>query len=228
MRPKNLTVVIVKSFPLLVEVYRYLIDEIKASKSEGFRVTVETATDYQKAIDLFHQLKLAGREVDLVILNLKVFDIGRKGYLAGEDVGLLVRENHPETKIVFTSAFKNNYRINSILRNINPEGFLIKSDMDSIIFKRAIREVLNDSFYYSRSVSRWLNRMRNSDVVIDKWDRQLLYELSQNVKMKDLPSKLPLSLSTIEKRKKRIKSLFDVEEGDDHQLLLYARKFGFV
>jgi len=228
MRIESLTVVIVKSYPLLVESYSRLLGKVTKAKSQGFRVLIETAFDYQSAIDLFNRLWLVGRDIDLVILDLKVFDLSKEGYLAGEDIGLFVRERDPEAKIIFTTTFMNQYRVSSIIKSIKPEGFLVKSDVDSIIFKRAIREVLNDSYYYSRQVAKWINKLDYDGIVLDKWDRLLLYELSQNVKMKNLPQKIPLSLAAIEKRKRRIKSIFEVEQGDDHQLLLYARKFGFV
>jgi|SRR5690554_766766 len=228
MRLENLTVVIVKSHPLLVETYRNLLKEIENSRVLGYRIIIEAAFDYQGAIDLFVRFGSVERRVDLVILDLKVFDSRKNAYLAGEDVGSLVREYHPSAKIIFSTTFKNNYRVLSILKSINPEGFLVKADVDSTIFRRAIVEVLNGSVYYSWSVSRWVNKLVNCDFVLDNWDRLMLYELSQGAKMKDLPAILPFSLPAIEKRKKRIKYLFGVEEGDTRQLLLHARKFGFI
>jgi len=228
MRLESLTVVIVKGYPLLVEAYHRLLNNLGNSSRMGFRVIIETAVDYHEAIELFERLWLSERRVDLVLLDLKVFNSIRNGYIAGEDVGLFVRQSHPDAKIIFITTFMNQYRIHSILKSIKPEGFLLESDVDSTIFKRAIKEVLNDSFYYSRKISRWINKFDQTGVVLDKWDRRLLYELSQNVKMKDLPNILPLSLAAIEKRKRRIKTLFEVEQGDDYQLLLKARMYGFV
>ena len=228
MRLKSLTVVIVKEYPLLVETYRKLLIKFERAKRDSFRVQIETAFNYHAAVDLFERLRLSDRRVDLVILDLKVFDYSKNGYMAGEDVGLFVREKHPDAKIIFTTTFMNQYRIHTILKSIKPEGFLVKADVDSTIFKRAIKEVLNGSFYYSRRVSKWMNEFDTNDIVLDKWDRLLLYELSQNVKMKDLPEKLPLSLAAIEKRKRRIKTLFEVELSDDYQLLLKARRYGFI
>src|SRR5690554_86590 len=228
MRTENLTVVIVKGYPLMVESYRKLLIKFEKANQSGFRVLIETAVDYQEAIDLFERLYLSERRVDLVLLDLKVLDYSKNGYIAGEDVGLFVRERHPDAKIIITTTFMNQYRVHAILKSIKPEGFLVKADVDSIIFKSAIKEVLDDSYYYSRKISKWLNAFDHNDIVLDKWDRHLLYELSQHVKMKDLPNKLPLSLAAIEKRKRRIKSLFEVEQGDDYLLLLKARKYGFI
>src|SRR5690554_8108753 len=121
MRLENLTVVIVKSHPLLVETYRNLLKEIENSRVLGYRIIIEAAFDYQGAIDLFVRFWSAERRVDLVILDLKVFDSRKNGYLAGEDVGLLVRKYHPSAKIIFSTTFKNNYRVLSILKSRSEE-----------------------------------------------------------------------------------------------------------
>src|SRR5690554_4556088 len=107
-------------------------------------------------------------------------------------------------------------------------GILVKPDINKATFKYAILEVLNDSVFYSRSVSKWINNSRSCDFTLDKWDRRLLYALSQNVKMKDLTQYLPFSLSAIEKRKKRIKLQLGVDEADNRELLLRAREYGFI
>ena len=52
--------------------------------------------------------------------------------------------------------------------------------------------------------------------------------LSQGIKTKNLASHLDISTSAIEKRKKQLKDLFDVQDGEDETLLNEARKKGFV
>ncbi|GAL70460.1 hypothetical protein [Jejuia pallidilutea] len=55
-----------------------------------------------------------------------------------------------------------------------------------------------------------------------------MYLLSQGVKTKNLASHLDISLSAVEKRKKQLKELFDIEDGQDESLLNIARKKGFI
>ena len=223
MKIDNLTIVLIKNFPLVVEFYRELFKEISESDSR-YQFKIESAFDYDDAIVLVDRLMAANKRIDLVVLDVSVPDCSVERLL----FGALVRKNHPEAKIVITTAFKNNYRISSILKNIDPEGILVKSDVNTATFKYAILEVLNDSIFYSRSVSRWINNSKNCDFTLDKWDRKLLYALSQNVKTKELTQYLPFSLSAIEKRKKRIKFLFGIDDGDNRQLISLAREYGFI
>jgi hypothetical protein len=46
--------------------------------------------------------------------------------------------------------------------------------------------------------------------------------------MKDLPKILPLSIAGIEKRKRNLKVIFDVEGQDDKALIMVAKEKGFI
>jgi hypothetical protein len=71
------------------------------------------------------------------------------------------------------------------------------------------------------------NEMLN-DLLLDKIDRRLLYELSIGTKTKDLPMMLPLSIAGVEKRKRNLKSIFDVSDLEDKELIAKAREKGFI
>lgn len=52
--------------------------------------------------------------------------------------------------------------------------------------------------------------------------------LSQGIQTKNLPDYLNLSKSAIDKRKVIIKEFFDIEKGNDEDILREARKQGFI
>ena len=66
------------------------------------------------------------------------------------------------------------------------------------------------------------------DIVIDDKNRKILHLLSQGVKTKNLAAPLDISLSAVEKRKKQLRDIFEVYDGQDETLLNEARKKGFV
>jgi two-component system response regulator NreC len=66
------------------------------------------------------------------------------------------------------------------------------------------------------------------DIYIDTYNRNILYHLSLGYKMKDLPKHIPLSLPTIERRKKELKTLLGVSQGGNMELLEVARRKGFI
>ena len=116
MKFNDLTIVLIKSFPLVVEFYRELFKEISEADSR-YQFNIETCFNYDDAVVLFERLRMARKRIDLVVLDLSVPDCSVDRLLFGEDIGVLVRKNHPEAKIVITTAFKNNYKIHSILKN---------------------------------------------------------------------------------------------------------------
>jgi len=73
-----------------------------------------------------------------------------------------------------------------------------------------------------------MRKKMHTNINIDKKDRQILYELSLGTKMKDLPNIVPLSIAGIEKRKRILKEIFDVEDQGDKALILKARELGFI
>ena len=65
-------------------------------------------------------------------------------------------------------------------------------------------------------------------MILDEYDRKILYELSIGTRMKDLPNLLPLSIAGIEKRKRNLKRMFNVKKLDDRQLMISAKEKGFL
>ena len=116
----------------------------------------------------------------------------------------------------------------NIIKEINPEGLLIKSDLTSSELAEAFQHILFSPPYYSSTVNTFLNTTITSDVYLDETNRKILHLLSQGVKTKTLKEHIDLSMSAIEKRKKHLKLLFDVEDGKDETLLKEARIKGFL
>ena len=59
-------------------------------------------------------------------------------------------------------------------------------------------------------------------------DRKILYELSIGSRMKDLPNYIPLSVASIEKRKRQLRKVFGVKNKGDRELILKAREIGVI
>ena len=105
---------------------------------------------------------------------------------------------------------------------------MIKSDLTSSELSSAFQAVINNPPFYSGTVNSFIRKAITSDIFIDEKNRKILHLLSQGVKTKNLASHLDISLSAVEKRKKQLKSLFFIDDGEDESLLKEARKKGFV
>ncbi|MDO9261436.1 MAG: DNA-binding response regulator, partial [Flavobacteriaceae bacterium] len=125
-------------------------------------------------------------------------------------------------------TYNDNYSIQVFLQSVNPDGLLIKNDINKEELITAIKTVLNNTPYYSKSVLNIIRKQISSDYMLDIIDRQLLYELANGTKMNKLPKIISMSLAGLEKRKRNLKALFDIPDEDDRALLQIARTKGFI
>lgn len=107
-------------------------------------------------------------------------------------------------------------------------ALMIKSEAGPNEITEAIKSVITDNFYYSNSILKLLNNNNYDNFVIDKIDRQLLYQLSLGCQIKELPNILPLEMAGIEKRKRRLKRIFNIKTNGNKELLRVAKEKGFI
>ena len=164
----------------------------------------------------------------LLFIDIKLPPSSDGKITSGEDLAKTAKKLLPKAKIIILTMHREDHRIHNIFRNINPSGFLIKSDLTSVELLLAFNTIMSGTPYYSATVNNHFRKMMNNNFSLDEKNLKILYHLSRGVKTKNLPDYVSLSLSAIEKRKNHIKELFAISKGDDQQLLEEARKRGFV
>lgn len=223
---KNYSVLIIDDHPIIADVYKSAFELISAEDTNiTFQISIANSCD-EALMYLDSISKKTG--IDIVFLDISLPPSSDGKYLSGEDIGLKLRSSLPACKIIVSTTFNDNYRIQVILQTLNPEGFLIKNDVNKNELVTSIRSVMNDTPYYSKSVLELFRKQLSTDYRLDKIDRQLLYEMSIGTKMKDLPNIIPMSMAGLEKRKKHLKVLFKVQDNDDRELILKAKEKGFI
>jgi len=225
MRQKN-KVLIIDDHPLICDSYRNALHQVMKENQE-IQMQIDSAENCDSAKEKIMN-SWTNDSWDLVFLDIRLPASKDRRILSGEDLGELIRENHPLAKIIVATTFNDNYRIQNIFKSLNPEGFLIKNDLDPKELVSAIIKIMQGGVHYSQTVSNLMRLKMHRNINIDKKDRQILFELSLGTKMKDLPNIVPLSIAGIEKRKRILKEIFDVEDQGDKALILKARELGFI
>ena len=225
MTQKN-KVLIIDDHPLICDAYKGALNQVMR-ENEHINLHIESASDCDSARDMINNTWTQSGW-DLVFLDIRLPASRDKKILSGEDLGEMIRKNHPAAKIIVATTFNDNYRIQNIFKSINPEGFLIKNDLDPKELVSAIVKILQGGVHYSNTVSSLMRKRLFNDISVDKIDRQILYEISVGTKMKDMPKVVPLSIAGIEKRKRILKEIFDVEDQGDKALIMKAREKGFI
>jgi DNA-binding NarL/FixJ family response regulator len=219
-------VLIIDDHPIICDSYKDAFDEVN-DRNEDLYIQVETALDCDSAREKISNTWV-NKGYDMVVLDIRLPASRDRKLVSGEDVGELIREVQPEAKIIVATTFNDNFRMQNIIKSLNPEGFLIKNDLDTAELATAISHVMQDRPYYSSTVSALFRKQMTASVNLDKIDRQILYELSIGTRMKDMPDVVPLSMAGIEKRKRIMKQKLDVEDQGDKALILKAREMGFI
>jgi DNA-binding NarL/FixJ family response regulator len=201
--------------------------EVLNQEGSQYTFKIYHATTFEAA--LYHLNETFNyRPLHLVFLDIQLPKHSDKKYQTGEDLGIEIRKRLPHTKLIVITTFDNNLLIQNLLESINPEGLMIKSDVTPSNFPQAVIDVLEDPPYYSKTVTKYLRKQQFIKYHLDRWDRLMLYYISVGKLTKDLPNFIPLSIAGIEKRKKRLKEIFDVEDGNDIDLIMCAKEKGFI
>ena len=227
MQIKKYTALLIDDHPLIAEAYKSAFKYIE-SQNEEISFSIQTAIDCDSACTILKEYASSTTKLDIVFLDMRLPPSKDNTILSGEDLGIQINKMLPETKIIVSTTFNDNYRVHSILKNINPQGFLVKNDLTPQELVIAIQNVLNDAPYYSKTVMKLVRNEVSNDYLLDDIDRKIMYELSIGTKTKDLPNIISLSMPAIEKRKRQLKTVFAIDTSDDRDLILTAREKGFI
>ena len=221
---QNIHILMVDDHPIIIEGYE---NTLMATKHDDQILQIETANDCDSAKEL---LQRASNEkpYDICFFDISLPSSADGKLNSGEDLAKLTRDLMPNAKVVILTMFNESYRVHNIIKEINPDGFLIKSDLTSSELAEAFQHILSSPPYYSNTVNNYLKKSISTDIYVDDINRKILHLLSQGIRTITLREHINLSMSAIEKRKRQLKLLFSVEDGKDETLIEEARKMGFL
>ncbi|MAU27159.1 MAG: histidine kinase [Muricauda sp.] len=221
---KTLRILAIDDHEMTMLGYKFILERIVF---DDYNIIVDTANTFELGKERIEE-SVNSFKYDIIFLDVQLFPPNEDQPHNGEDLGLLARKLAPESKIVYMSSFSDNYRINSILKSVDPDGYLVKTDIDPKTLEDAIKTIINGTPYYSAKVLAAIRKKMSTDIVLDEKDKKILYHLSIGTKTKDLENHVQLSSSSIENRKRHLKSLFGTENKNDLALILEAKKRGFI
>lgn len=219
---KKVRILMVDDHPPILEGYQSLIGNRNVSCDFEFFKAYSSDQSIQAIISNkkypFH----------VVFLEINLPPSEKYGFINGEELGLKIRKIS-DSRIIVLTSLNDSERILSILNNLRPEGFITKTEITRDVLLAAIDSVLSGRMYLSDKILKVkssMNFVENN--CLDRFDLKIIYFLSKGEKMKNMPAHLPLSMSSIERRKRKIKIYFGVEDASDLELLALAKKKGFI
>jgi|TARA_B110000305_G_scaffold45996_1_gene48954 DNA-binding NarL/FixJ family response regulator len=223
---KKMSVLIIEDHPFSANAYRKAINDVAIELVDlefDFSMAKDCDSANMKIMDA-----VVGNGLDIVLLDMNLPESKDGKIRTGEDLGIKIRRKLPKAKIIVCTTYYDNLRIQSILKSLDPDGFLVKNDFNLNELRTCIKKVITEPPYYSITVLKSFRKQVANGHKIDEIDRMLLYELSIGTKMNELPNVLPLSMTGIERRKRHLKEIFDLKKGSDRELVILAKEKGFI
>lgn len=220
-----LSILIVDDHPMTVDSYSNLLSVSDFQENTpDFIKSYNCEEAYNK---IFFYLK-QNTNIDLALLDISLPPYMEFNIENGIDLALLIRKKFPNCKIVLLTMHSEPLTVDKIIKDINPEGFVSKSDINFELFPVICKKIMDGERYKSPTIIESQKELFQRNINWDTHDSQILILISQGVKTVNLPNYIPLSMSAIEKRKANIKGQLLMGKGSDSDLINIAKKLGLI
>ena len=209
--------------PSMIEGYK----SILSFNDLGLRIITTPAYNCESAYNIIDKTSVS-EAFDFAFVDLSLPPYLEKNIKSGEDLALLIKNKFPNCKIVILTSHAEAFILDAIQKNIAPNGLLVKSDFTADEFLLAFEKIYNNHFYTSRTVVENIAELHEKSAFLDENNRKLITLLAEGVKTKNLPQRMNLSISAIDKRKAQIKYFFKIEKGSDEDIIREAKKHGLI
>jgi len=199
---KDIDVLIIENHPMVAQgIKSSILSENVISETINFKVD----TNYNDSLETIKKFIQDNKYFEIIIINVDLGHFELEKLLFGEAQIAKIRAISPNSKVISIIERKENYRINNMIKKYKPEGLIIEFELTMSELINMFKSVIDNMHYYSRTVSTVFHKEKMKITCLDDIDIQILFYLSKGVKNKDLVNFILCSLSTIEKRKQKIK-----------------------
>lgn len=218
-----MNVLVVDDHPMTVEGY---INALLVSPFGLNAPIFSKAYNCEEAYSLITRCSTAKESFDIAIIDKGLPGYKEKSILSGNDLATFIREMMPNCKIIMITAHTEIIIVYEIYKNVRPNGLIIKNDITPEKLQHAVKEIIQDKPYQSITVKNCISEIWKKELMVEDYNRQILFFLSKGFKIKELEGVICLTTSAIQKRIIRMKKVF--EATDDSGLVKEAIKQGFI
>lgn len=218
-------ILIVDDHPMIVDSYINLLSDTDfQSKSLNFIKCYNSEDAYNKILFYLKQ----NLSIDLALLDISIPSYAAFNINDGTDLAILLRKKNKNCKIILLTMHSQPLVVNKIIKEIEPDGFVSKSDINFELFPIICNKILKGDIFLSDTIMESQRELFKKNINWDIHDNQILILISQGVKTVNLPNYIPLSMSAIEKRKANIKDQLLKGKGSDKDLISKAKNIGLL
>lgn len=214
---------VVDDHPMIIDGYIKALTEFSLGPiSPAF----SKAHNCEEAYTIISRKFSSKQSFDLAIIDKGLPSYQEKSIMSGSDLAAFIREVMPNCKIIMITAHTEIIILYDIYKNVRPDGLIIKNDITPDKLQKAVMEIIKGNSYQSNTVKNCINEIWKKELMIEDYNRQILFYLSKGFKIKELEGIICLTTSAIQKRIIKMKNVFEVT--DNSGLVKEAIKQGFI
>ena len=161
---------------------------------------------------------------DIAIVDYSMPPFPQQNLHSGGDCAVLLKKHAPNCKIIMVTAHEESTILYNIYEQVSIDALIVKSDFTTKIFKQSIFDNISESIYLSPTAKKALNAIKGT--LLDSKNREILIYLSNGLKIIQLKDFVSLSTSGVQKRITKMLQEFNVS--DYQELIVLAKKEGFL
>lgn len=220
---KNVKVLIVDDHPMIVESYVTII----TSNLKMYNIKFEKATTCETALNVIENFVLKEEVIDFVVLDLSLPPCEIKEVSSGLDLGIIIKSKFPKCKIIIITHHSDGFLLHKVFKELMPNGFINKADVDNTIFEKIFNSVLNGETFVSETINKSILSFNENLISLDEIDFKIIELIGKGIKTKELTNYIDLSLIAIEKRKAKMKFHFANNKINDKELVERIKMLNF-
>jgi DNA-binding NarL/FixJ family response regulator len=198
-----------------------------------FNFMIRRTVNYKECIRMFDKENKTKSPFELVIMDLNLG--GEKTWkhyrmLEGEKLILELKDINPNFNTIIYSQYDEPRIVKKVIKNVNPEAYIVKSPKSIIDIRNAIKSIYIDQTNYYSEAIRFFNdkpaKLDDNLKLIIKYIYQGYSVISISKKFEETAPKRGTSVRTIQRDIKKIRKLFGIGKNDD--LIPSLREKGYT
>ena len=217
---------------LIVDDHQLIIQGLLCSLEEVGDFEVVTTSDCDDAL---HLIKASEKNAPFqVVFTDLSFDNSTKETIlnSGEALIKAIRVNEIQIKVAVITGHTETNRLYSVISNLKPNAYLLKSNCEAAEIGFAIQKMLKNEYYYSHIIHQKIIRRKITQIKIDDMSLQILKELPNHPKISNLEGIIvknngnKIKLRSIETKLANLR--IDLNAINNTDLILKAKELGLI
>lgn len=213
---------------LVVDNHHLFLQGVVGSLNQLGYMNVETALTCDEAYK-----KLKAQLFDVLLTDLSFDNNQTSPFIeGGEALIRAIKDEGIKVKTLVLSGHSETNRVYSVIKNLNPDGYLLKNSCETSEIGFAIQKIMNNEIYYSHDIHQKILRRSIIGIQLDEVALQILKELPKHPKISNLEGIIKkangslLKLRSIETKLSNLR--VDLNANNNADLILKAKELGII